>query len=61
MKCLVTGIETNNKWNNLAISKEALLAARKVANENSSLTMRQALVKVSKAYIQELKSRKPAS
>jgi hypothetical protein len=58
MKCIITGVETDNKWKSLPVSKQAIAAARKVIEEFPNYTMRRALLKVNTALIKELKKAK---
>lgn len=46
MKCLVTGVETNNKWKNFPICKEAVELAKLLKDENGfkDTTLRERIV-----------------
>jgi hypothetical protein len=47
MKCAITGIETNNKWMNQPISRQVVLAAKKLKEVRPYLSMSQAFQEIS--------------
>lgn len=50
MKCIITGTETDNKWNGFPICKNAIAQAKAFMQEDPNLTMRKALLSVSKVF-----------
>jgi hypothetical protein len=53
LKCLITGIETNNKWRNHPLCRDIVDLAKVMKAEDPSfcrLTMRQALVKLDEQW-----------
>jgi hypothetical protein len=63
MKCVISGVETKNKWRNLPISPEFLEMAKEMMVEDatkcleqgvtSTLTMRRALSKIEDVWLAE--------
>lgn len=53
MKCLITGMETNNKWRNHPLCKDIIDLARVMREEDpefKKLTLRGALVKLDEQW-----------
>jgi hypothetical protein len=50
MRCLVTGTETTNKWNNMPICKEAVDIAKDMRKEKPHMTLRNCLRDLQKEW-----------
>lgn len=55
MRCIITGVETENKYQNLPVSTDAVKAAKKYQQLERGLSLRAALMKLDKDYIEMLK------
>jgi hypothetical protein len=57
MKCIITGVETENKFRNIPVSTDAVKAARKFQElDPRGLSLREALKKLDKDYFEMMKN-----
>lgn len=56
MKCIISGVETKNKWRNIPVEKVFVSAAKALMGDYG-LTMRQALKRIDKEYFKTLKKK----
>lgn len=56
MKCIITGLDTDNKWKGFPISKQALEDAKETQKKDPWLTTREALRKNQLAHIAKLRT-----
>jgi len=57
MKCIITGVETENKFNNIPVSTNAIRAAKKFQELEPHLSLKQALMKLDKDYFEMIKKK----
>jgi hypothetical protein len=55
MRCIITGVETENKFENKPVCTDAIKAAKKFQKLEPHLSLRQALVKLDKDYFEMMK------
>ena len=55
MKCVITGVETENKFNNIPVSTDAIKAAKKFQELEPHLSLKKALIKLEKDYFEMIK------
>jgi hypothetical protein len=56
MKCIITGVETENKFQNKPVSTDAIKAAKKFQELEPHLSLREALVKLNRDYFKMMKN-----
>lgn len=57
MKCIITGIETQNKWNNYPVHTDAIHLAKEYREKHGG-TLRDALIRLQKEYKQKMEQLK---
>lgn len=57
MRCIITGVETENKWKNRPVSTAAIKAARKYQEREPNLNLHQALKRLDKDFTEMLSVR----
>jgi hypothetical protein len=55
MRCIITGIETENKFKNKPVCTDAIKAAKKFQQLEPHLSLKQALIKLNKDYFEMMK------
>ena len=50
MKCVISGLETENKWNNIPVEKVWIDAAKALRTDRPWLTMREAIIEIHKGF-----------
>lgn len=55
MRCIITGVWTENKYKNIPVSTNAIKAAKKYQELEPGLTLHKALMKLDKDYTEMLK------
>lgn len=55
MRCIITGVETENKFRNIPVSTNAIKAAKKYQEIDPSLCLRKALMKLDKDFTAMIK------
>lgn len=56
MKCIISGVETKNKWRNIPVEKVFVSAAKSLMSDYR-LTMREALKRIDREYFKALKKK----
>jgi hypothetical protein len=55
MRCIITGVETENKYQNMPVCTDAIKAAKKFQELQPRLSLSQAINKLDKDYFEMMK------